>query len=105
MTFNYVRRKQAGEYLQAKYGFGAEKTLAKLAVIGGGPEYRMAGRFPLYRMEDLDNWALGKIGAPVRNTSEARANREAARCRQAAAAVSTMAPAATSPVRGQASAG
>ena len=75
MTANFVRRKQAGEYLQAKYGFGAEKTLAKLAVIGGGPEYRMAGRFPVYTIEALDNWALGKIGAPVRNTSEARASR------------------------------
>ena len=75
MNFNFVRRKQAGEYLQSKYGFGAPNTLAKLAVVGGGPEYRMAGRFPLYRIADLDYWALSKIGAPVRSTSEARASR------------------------------
>jgi hypothetical protein len=38
MNLKFLRRKQAREYLQAKYGFGAEKTLAKLAVTGGGPE-------------------------------------------------------------------
>ncbi len=32
----YLRRKQAGEYLKGKYGFGSEKTLAKLACVGGG---------------------------------------------------------------------
>ena len=32
----------------------------------------MAGRFPVYMLDDLDNGALGKIGAPVRNTSEAK---------------------------------
>jgi hypothetical protein len=26
-TAQYLRRKQAGEYLKAKYGFGSEKTL------------------------------------------------------------------------------
>jgi hypothetical protein len=75
MSSNFVRRKQEGEYLTGKYGFGTERTLAKLAVVGGGPEYRMAGRFPVYTLEALDNWALSKIGAPVRSTSEARASR------------------------------
>jgi hypothetical protein len=42
--------------------------------MGGGPEYRMAGRFPIYTPEALDKWALGKIGEPVSSTSEARAN-------------------------------
>jgi hypothetical protein len=74
----FMRRKQAGEYLLAKYGFGAEKTLAKLAVIGGGPEYQIAGRIPLYVPEDLDKWALAKISGPIRCTSEARSSHKAA---------------------------
>ena len=36
MTSQFLRRKDAGAYLKAKYGFGSEKTLAKLACIGGG---------------------------------------------------------------------
>jgi hypothetical protein len=47
----------------------------------------MAGRFPVYTVEDLDNWALGKIGAPVRSTSEAKAARLNASTRQAREAV------------------
>jgi hypothetical protein len=67
----YLRRKQAGEYLKSKYGFGAPKTLAKLAVVGGGPEIFYAGpRTPLYTEEKLDDWAQSKIGKPVRSTSE-----------------------------------
>jgi hypothetical protein len=66
----YLRRKQAGAYLKDKYGFGSEKTLAKLASIGGGPEIFYAGRLPLYVPEKLDAWAQGKIAAPVRSTSE-----------------------------------
>jgi hypothetical protein len=66
----YLRRKQAGAYLKYKYGFGSEKTLAKLASIGGGPEIFYAGRLPLYVEENLDAWAEGKIAAPVRSTSE-----------------------------------
>jgi hypothetical protein len=74
-TGQYLRRKAAAEYPKSKYGFGAFRTLAKLATIGGGPEYRMAGRLPVYTPKALDQWALCKIGAPVRSTSEVKANR------------------------------
>ena len=60
----YLRRKQAGEYLKSKFGFGSEKTLAKLACVGGGPEFRKAGIAALYEPAKLDEWALGKIGSP-----------------------------------------
>jgi hypothetical protein len=69
----FLRRKQAGEYLKAKFGFGSEKTLAKLACVGGGPEMRKAGVAALYEPAKLDEWALAKIGAPQRSTSDARA--------------------------------
>lgn len=69
----YLRRKQAGEYLKAKFGFGSEKTLGKLATVGGGPIFRKAANAAIYKPEDLDAWALAKIGAPQKSTSDAAA--------------------------------
>jgi hypothetical protein len=66
----YLRRREAAAYLTLKYGFGAERTLAKGVVTGDTPEFHKAGRIVLYTHEALDRWALGKIGEPVRSTSE-----------------------------------
>jgi hypothetical protein len=66
----YLRRRAAGEYLKAKYGFGSEKTLAKLACLGGGPEFRKAGPTALYEPAALDVWALSKIGPAQKSTSD-----------------------------------
>jgi hypothetical protein len=65
----YLRRRAAGKYLQEKYGFGAARTLAKLACVGGGPEFCKAGRIALYTAESLDRWAQSKISAPFQSTS------------------------------------
>ncbi|WP_036285631.1 hypothetical protein [Methylocystis sp. ATCC 49242] len=70
VTQQFLRRKQAGEYLKSKYGFGSEKTLAKLATVGGGPLFRRAGKAVLYEVESLDIWALRKISAPMSSTSD-----------------------------------
>jgi hypothetical protein len=69
-TVHFLRRKAAGEYLKSRYGFGSEKTLAKLATIGGGPSYRKAGSAVLYEPEELDAWAIARIGRPQRSTSD-----------------------------------
>ena len=69
----YLRRKQAAEYLKSKYGFGSASTLAKLACLGGGPKMAYAGRLPLYTFESLDAWIASKLGQPVGSTSEQRA--------------------------------
>ena len=54
----YLRRKQAGEYLQSKFGFGSPRTLAKLATVGGGPAYFKAGaKTVVYEPAALDAWA------------------------------------------------
>jgi hypothetical protein len=66
----YWRRRKSAEYLKDIYGHGSERTLAKLATIGGGPEIIYSGRIPLYTQESLDKWALSKLSAPVRSTSE-----------------------------------
>jgi hypothetical protein len=67
----YLRRKAAAEYIRARWGIPcSDKTLAKLACIGGGPAYRRFGRIPLYTVEDLDLFAQANIGKLVRSTSE-----------------------------------
>jgi hypothetical protein len=67
----FLRRKQAGNYLLGKYGFGSHRTLAKMVVTGGGPEFHKAGRAVLYRPEELDLWAQSKIGTARRSSSDA----------------------------------
>jgi len=71
-----LRRSEAAEYVENKRGMPCKKTtLAKLAVIGGGPTFRRAGRVPLYSPDDLDSWVDGKLGPKVRSTSELEAAR------------------------------
>jgi hypothetical protein len=73
-----LRRRDAAKYITDTYSIPCSpKTLAKLACIGGGPPFRLAGRFPLYPVSGLDAWAQNKIGPLVRSTSEARRADEA----------------------------
>ena len=68
----YLRRADAAHFVRANWGIPCStKWLAKLAVIGGGPIFRKAGRFPIYLPADLDAWAEARIGAPRRSTSVA----------------------------------
>lgn len=70
----YLRRREAALYIQTTFGFPCSRQwLAKLAVIGGGPIYRKAGRTPIYAPSDLDAWALERIGSPQRSTSDVQA--------------------------------
>jgi len=51
----------------------SERALAKLATIGRGPPFHRAGangRIILYIPEELDQWALTKIGKALRSTAE-----------------------------------
>jgi hypothetical protein len=66
-----LRRTDAALYVSETYGFPCSRQwLAKLAVIGGGPLFRKAGRTPIYAPQDLDAWAKNRIGAPQRSTSD-----------------------------------
>jgi hypothetical protein len=66
----YLRRVDAAKYVVSSYGFPCSpRWLAKLAVIGGGPVFRKAGRIPIYAPADLDDWAQSRIGAPQKSTS------------------------------------
>ena len=66
-----LRRWEASEYLECVHGLTiAPATLAKLASIGGGPGFHRVGRIPLYPCEELDRWAVEKLGRVVMITSE-----------------------------------
>jgi hypothetical protein len=67
----FLRRADAAAYVAGRYGFPCSRQwLAKLAVIGGGPLYRKAGRFPIYAPADLDAWARQRIGRARSSTSD-----------------------------------
>ena len=66
----YLRRAAAAHHVRETWGLPcSSKWLAKLAVTGGGPVYRKAGRFPVYTAGDLDAWAESRLGSPRRSTS------------------------------------
>jgi hypothetical protein len=66
----FLRRIDAATYVTTRWGLPCSpRWLAKLAVVGGGPIYRKAGRTPLYAAADLDAWAQSRIGAPRTSTS------------------------------------
>lgn len=69
----YLRRKDAAQYLIERYGHGSPRTLAKLAVIGGGPMFRRFGRIVVYDPADLDKWAQSRLSQPMASTSDVRA--------------------------------
>lgn len=66
-----MRRAEAARYIREAHGIPcAPATLAKYACLGGGPPFRKAGKFPIYVRDDLDAWALQRLGEPMRSTSE-----------------------------------
>lgn len=70
-TSKLLRRKAASEYLHEVHGLDrAPSTLAKLAVIGGGPVFRRVGRVPFYEQNQLDAWVESKLSPPMRSTSD-----------------------------------
>src|SRR5262245_29364863 len=66
-----LRRSEAARYVTDSFGIPlSPKTLAKVAVIGGGPEFRKVGRVPLYEVEALDEWVRSRLSRPVTSTSQ-----------------------------------
>lgn len=71
MEPRYFRRNEAADYLKATYALQVSQSyLAKLAVIGGGPSFHKAGRWPIYTREALDSWATNRLGQAVSSTAE-----------------------------------
>ena len=65
--------RQASDYLFEQYGIiRSPAYLAKLRVIGGGPEFRKVGvKQVSYEEPALDSYAESLISGPMRSTSEA----------------------------------
>lgn len=69
----YLRRNDAARYIRETWGIPCSRVwMAKLVSVGGGPTYRLAGRFPIYAPADLDSWAKARIGAPQKSSSDVR---------------------------------
>jgi hypothetical protein len=69
----FLRRKAASKYLHDVHGVErAPSTLAKYAVIGGGPVFQCIGRDPVYTPANLDAWVASKLSGPMRSTSDKR---------------------------------
>ena len=68
-----LRRISAATYLNDKWDMPTTtNSLAKLASTGGGPRYRLLGKYPVYNPEDLDEYAESRLSAPVKSTSDYR---------------------------------
>lgn len=67
-----LTRNGASAYLKERHGISRTAgTLAKLAVIGGGPKFRKIGaRQVIYDVAELDAWASSILSEPIGSTSE-----------------------------------
>jgi len=66
----YLSRAETAEFLTERGYKTAPATLAKLAVIGGGPPFISWGRKPLYDPAALLEWAQRRCTGPRRSTSD-----------------------------------
>lgn len=64
-----LRRAEAAAYVSERFFPCSPKTLAKLVVVGGGPQFRKAGKWPIYEKPDLDHWAQSKLSPKVSSSS------------------------------------
>lgn len=66
------RADEASTYLDTMHGVPvAPRTLDKLRSVGGGPAFQKFNRSALYHRDDLDTWALAKLGNTKASTSAA----------------------------------
>jgi len=69
------RSDEASTYLAAAHGLTiAMRTLDKYRSVGGGPRFQKFNRSALYHRDDLDAWALEKLGDSKASTSDTGAN-------------------------------
>ena len=76
----YLSRAEAAEFLSKRGYKTAPATLAKRAVVGGGPPFVSWGRKPLYQPEALLEWAQRRCTGPRRSTSDRGGERLHADC-------------------------
>jgi hypothetical protein len=67
-----LTRRAAANFLTERGYPIAPQTLAKYAVVGGGPPFRKFGNRPLYAEADLIAWAEGRLSPRRTSTSDLR---------------------------------
>jgi hypothetical protein len=82
-TPRFLYRRDAADYLLTKHGLEVSaEDLARLAIVGGGPRFRLlAGRTgrAVYTEPDLDSWARTYLGPLVARVSDHPAHQSAPR--------------------------
>jgi hypothetical protein len=70
----FLYRRDAADYLLTKHGLVVSaEHLARLALTGGGPRFRLLAGRParaVYTEPDLDSWATAFLGPLVARVSE-----------------------------------
>jgi hypothetical protein len=78
-THRFLYRREAADYLHTRHGLEiSAEHLARLAVAGGGPRFRLLAGRPsraVYTEPDLDSWAMTYIGPLVARVSDHPAHR------------------------------
>jgi hypothetical protein len=78
-SHRFLYRREVPDYLLTTYGLELSvEQLARLAVAGGGPRFRLlAGRAgkAVYEKSDIDIWARAYLGPVVARVSEHPAHR------------------------------
>jgi hypothetical protein len=62
--------RQASDFLTERGYKTAPATLNKKRCVGGGPEFELFGRRPLYKERALLEWAQARTTPPLRSTSD-----------------------------------
>ena len=65
----FLNREEASQHLSAQGLPCAKNTLAKLACLGGGPEYQSFGRRVVYEVDALDAWIKSRLSGPKKSTT------------------------------------
>lgn len=74
MSEKFYTREEAAKYINSQ-GLPITKLfLAKLATVGGGPEFRRFGRYTVYERVALDKWIETRLSAPMTSTSAVAPN-------------------------------
>ena len=84
----FLYRRDAAEYLLTKHGLEVSaEHLARFAVNGGGPRFRLLAGCPsraVYTQKDLDDWSESYIGPLVTRVSDHPAHQSGPRKGEAA---------------------
>lgn len=69
-TDRFIPRSAVPDYCAERGLLLSKRTLAKMATVGGGPEYQLFGGRAYYTRQALDAWMEARLSTPRRSTSD-----------------------------------